>query len=185
LIGYKTGRGTAEILGGTVLPSQKSVHERSKRSQLGESVMKNVRRILVPVLAMVVVAIVAYPLYAQVVGKGLAAAKDMLKIMEADKATLVKAIEAAEKHEGGGKALQAEAAIHGKDLMFEVYTVKGDKIMLVTVDGKTCKATKAEEVKELGGKPAADKKDEPKKTDNKPAGAKANNKKPDTNNKKP
>jgi hypothetical protein len=139
--------------------------------------MKNSRRILVAVLAMVVVAIVAYPLYAQIVGKGIAAAKDMIKAMDTDKASLVKAIESAEKHENGGKALQAAAAIHGKDLMFEVYTVKGDKIMLVTVEGKTNKAIKAEEVKELGGKPAAEKKDEPKKADNKPA-VKPNNKKP-------
>ncbi|HVP12590.1 MAG TPA: hypothetical protein VMV94_15550 [Phycisphaerae bacterium] len=132
--------------------------------------MKNVRRMLVPMLALVIVAIVAYPLYAQVVGKGIAAAKDMLKAMEADKATLAKAVEAAEKHESGGKALQAEAVMHGKDLMFEVYTVKGEKIMLVTVEGKTCKATKADEVKEIGGKPekAAEKKEEPKKTE-KPA----------------
>jgi hypothetical protein len=44
--------------------------------------------------------------------------------------------------------------------------VKGDKIMLVTVDGKTGKATKAEEVKVIGGKPekAAEQK-EPAKTE--------------------
>jgi hypothetical protein len=147
--------------------------------------MKNGRRLLVPVLALIVVAIVAYPLYAQVVGKGLAAAKDMLKAMEADKATLVKAVEAAEKHESGGKALQAEAVMHGKDLMFEVYTLKGDKIMLVTVEGKTGKATKANEVKEIGGKPekAAEKKEEPKKAEKPAAPAKGNDKKPEANKK--
>jgi anionic cell wall polymer biosynthesis LytR-Cps2A-Psr (LCP) family protein len=130
--------------------------------------MKNARRMLVPMVALVVVAIVAYPLYAQAVGKGIAAAKDLIKAMETDKATLVKAVEAAEKHESGGKAVQAEAVMNGKDLTFQVYTVKGDKIMLVTVEGKTGKATKADEVKEIGGKPekaATEKKEEPKKTE--------------------
>ena len=130
--------------------------------------MKNTQRLIIPVVALAIVAIVAYPLYAQAVGKGIAAAKDLIKSMDEHKITLVKAAEVAEKHESGGKAVQAAAVMHGKDLMFEVYTVKGEKIMLVTVDGKTAKATKAEEVKEIGGK--AEKKDvkEEKKTD-KPA----------------
>jgi hypothetical protein len=134
--------------------------------------MKNIRRLIIPVVALAIVAIVAYPLYAQAVGKGIAAAKDLIKSMDEHKITLVKATEVAEKHESGGKAVHAAAAMHGKDLMFEVYTVKGEKIMLITVDGKTGKAVKSDEVKEIGGKPekAAEKKDvkEEKKAD-KPA----------------
>jgi hypothetical protein len=127
--------------------------------------MKNIRRLIIPVVALAIVAIVAYPLYAQVMGKGIAAAKDLIKSMDEHKITLVKAAEVAEKHETGGKAVHAAAVMHGKDLMFEVYTVKGEKIMLITVEGKTGKAVKSDEVKEIGGKAEkAAAKEEPKKT---------------------
>lgn len=130
--------------------------------------MRNMRRTMIPVIALAVLAIVAYPLYAQVMHEGIAAAKEMLKAMDEHKITLAKAVEVAEKHDGG-KALHAAAVMTGKEVNFEVYCVKGEKIMLVTVEGKTGKATKAEEVKAIGGKPekAADKK-EPAKTE-KPA----------------
>jgi hypothetical protein len=114
--------------------------------------MRRFQRTLIPVIALAVTAIVAYPLYAQAVHQGIAAAKEILKAMDEHKITLVKAVEVAEKH-ADGKPVQAAVLMHGKDLMFDVYCVKGDKIMLVTVDGKTGKATKSEEVKEIGGKP--------------------------------
>jgi len=53
------------------------------------------------------------------VHEGIAAAKEMLKVMDEHEITLVKAVESSEKHDGG-KALHA-AMMHGKDLNFEVY----------------------------------------------------------------
>ena len=123
------------------------------------------RRWAIAAGAVAILALVAYPLMAQVI-QSMDNAKDTLKAMEGHKITLIKAIEVAEKHTEG-KALRAAALMHEKDLLFHVWCLKGEKIMFCTVDGKTAKATKAEEVKEVGAMPAKGetKKDSGKKVD--------------------
>ena len=121
------------------------------------------RRWAIAAGAVVILAIVAYPLAAQVI-QAMANAKDTLKAMEEHKITLVKAVEVAEKA-ADGKALRAAAIMHEKDLAVQVWCMKGDKILFVSVDGKTAKAGKAEEVKEVGELPKVDKKDNGKKTE--------------------
>ena len=117
----------------------------------GGLTMRNVRTLAIATIALAALCLVVYPVYAQV-AKGAAHAKEMCKMMDENKMTLVKAITAAEEH-CKGKALQAAVHQHEKALTIDVYCIEGDKIMLAKVDGKTGKVTAADKVKELGGHP--------------------------------
>lgn len=92
------------------------------------------------------VALIAWPVYAHC-GRCMTSARDMVKMMDADKLTLPAAITAAEKHTNG-KALAAYTDYDDGTLSIDVYCLAGDKIMQVEVD-RMGKATKAEEVKML------------------------------------
>ena len=113
--------------------------------------MQNGRTWMGAVIALGLVAAVGYPLYAAG-GAGSTAAKDLLKKMEEEKITLVKAIDAAESHTKG-KAVSATATMHDKDVTIDVYCVKGEEIFLAVVDGKNGKVTKSDPVSEIGGQP--------------------------------
>jgi hypothetical protein len=112
--------------------------------------MRNSRPILTAVVILATASL-AYPVLAHC-GKCIVSAKEMLKMMDGAKITLVKAIESAETATSG-RALEAAARETDKGLTFEVYTVEGDKIMLASVDGKTGEITGTQEVKYLGGHP--------------------------------
>lgn len=91
---------------------------------------------------------IAIPVYAH--GHSVTACKDMLKKMDEGKASLGKAIEAAEAATKG-RALTATARMDdGGKLAYAVYCLNGDKVQLVTVDA-TGKAGEAKDVKELPG----------------------------------
>jgi uncharacterized membrane protein YkoI len=71
---------------------------------------------------------------------------DSLKAMEGGKVTLASAIKAAEEHsKGKAIAAMAETAAGATNIM--VACAVGDKAVIVTVDGKTGKATKMEDDK--------------------------------------
>jgi hypothetical protein len=87
-------------------------------------------------------------------------AKDILKKMDDAKLTLAAAIKAGEDFVKGGKAIAIKPKLDGEKLDFTVHVNAGGKWQQVTVDGKTGKATKAEDAK-------ADKKKDDKKSDKK------------------
>jgi hypothetical protein len=113
--------------------------------------MRNARVLAVSAVLLAALCLAAYPVYAQMT-KGVAAAKDMLKIMDENKVTLVQAITTAEEH-CQGKALEAASRMEGKDVMIDVYCLAGDKIMLVTLNGKTDKVSASDQVNDLGARP--------------------------------
>ena len=86
--------------------------------------MRKVRTLAIGTIALAILCLVAYPVYAQV-AKGAAHAKEMCKMMDENKMTLAKAITAAEEH-CKGTALQAAAHMQNKDLMVNVYCLAGD-----------------------------------------------------------
>jgi hypothetical protein len=91
---------------------------------------------------------VAWPVYAGC-GKCVGDCKKVVKMMDDGKITLGKAIEAAEAH-SKGKAVSAHCdAAHGS-LQIEVFCMAGEKLMKVSVDGKTGKAGASKEVQTLG-----------------------------------
>ena len=96
-----------------------------------------------------VVALVAWPVYAHC-GKCAVDCKTMVKAMDEGKLTLAKAIEKAEA-KSKGRAVGALCELEEGKLDIEVWCLVGDKIMEVTVDGKTGEATDTEEVKALLG----------------------------------
>jgi uncharacterized membrane protein YkoI len=128
--------------------------------------MRSVRTLAIATIALAALCLVAYPVYAQV-AKGAAHAKELCKMMDDNKMTLVKAITTAEEH-CKGKALEAAVREHDKVLMINVYCVEGDKIMLVKVDGQSGKVTSSEEVDELGAHPMKKHEEKPKEAPKKP-----------------
>ena len=92
-------------------------------------------------------ALAAWPVYAHC-GKCVGSAKQMVKMMDAGKLNLAKAIEVAEKH-CKGKAVAAYCELEGESLEFEVFCLVEDKIKEVEIDGKTGKVTEVEEHKGL------------------------------------
>ncbi len=92
-------------------------------------------------------AVVALPVYAHC-GRCAASAKDMLKTMETGKLTLIKAVEAAEKH-CKGKAVAAFCEWKDQDLHVNVICLVGDEIKTVEMDAKTGKVTKVDALKKL------------------------------------
>jgi len=101
--------------------------------------MTRVRRIVVPTVALVVLALGAASLFAQsVLPKATQFQKDTVKFMGEHKMTLAKAIEAAEQ-ETKGQALSAAALMQGGDAIVNVSCLVGDSVKQVTVDVKTGK----------------------------------------------
>jgi len=94
-------------------------------------------------------------------------AKDVLKALEDSKATLAKTIATAEES-SKAKALAVTPKLEAGKLDLVVYCHHGDKSYNVTVDAKTGKATKTDEVKPEDKKPG-DKKPDDKKGADKPA----------------
>ncbi len=92
-------------------------------------------------------ALAAWPVYAHC-GKCVGSAKQMVKMMDAGKLNLAKAIEVAEKH-CKGKAVAAYCELEGESLEFEVFCLVEDKIKEVEIDGKTGKVTEVKEHKSL------------------------------------
>lgn len=113
--------------------------------------MKNVRTLSIYTLALGFLGLVAYPLYAGIT-TNTAHAKLLSKYIDTNKVTLVNAVTTAEAH-CKGTALQAAAFTEDMGLLFEVYCLSVDKIMLVELDGKSGKVTKSSEVDELGMRP--------------------------------
>lgn len=107
--------------------------------------MKN-RKLVISLVALAAVALVAIPVYAHC-GKCAGSAKEMAAAMDTGKVTLASAIAAAETA-SKGKALMAATHMHDKNVHIEVYTIAGEKIMKVDVDG-TGKAGTPTEAKEL------------------------------------
>ena len=96
-----------------------------------------------------VVALVAWPVYAHC-GKCAVDCKTMVKAMDDGKLTLARAIEKAEA-KSKGRAVGALCELEKGKLEIDVMCLVGDKIMEVTVDGKTGEATEIKEVKALVG----------------------------------
>ena len=96
-----------------------------------------------------VVALVAWPVYAHC-GKCAVDCKTMVKAMDDGKLTLARAIEKAEA-KSKGRAVGALCELEKGKLEIDVMCLVGDKIMEVTVDGKTGEATEMKEVKALVG----------------------------------
>jgi hypothetical protein len=114
--------------------------------------MKRTRVLAVSAIALAALCLVAYPVYAQVAGS-VTTAKEMLKTLDQNKMTLVKAISMAEEH-CHGQALEALTQMQqGQGTDIEIYCVTGDKIMRVTVSAQTDKITATDEVNQLGGQP--------------------------------
>lgn len=114
--------------------------------------MKRTKVLAVSAIALAAVCLVAYPVYAQVAGN-LTTAKEMLKTLDQNKMTLVKAITMAEEH-CHGQALEALTQTQqGQGTAIEVYCVTGEKIMRVTISAQTDKITATDEVTRLGGQP--------------------------------
>lgn len=108
--------------------------------------MTSWKKIAIPVAALSLVALVAWPVYAHC-GRCVGSAKEMIRAMDDGKVTLASAINAAEAH-AKGKALGAHAQLDEGKLGFEVYVLANDKIMDVTVDYMG-KAVKMDESKML------------------------------------
>ena len=114
--------------------------------------MNSWKKIAVPVAALAVVLVVAWPVYAHC-GRCAGSAKEMVRAMGDGNVTLASAISAAETH-AKGKALGAHAMLDDGKLGFEVYVLANDKIMDVTVDymGKAVKMDESKMLPEHGHK---------------------------------
>ena len=95
------------------------------------------------------VALVAFPVYARG-EKDAARCRQMVKMMEAGKLSLAKAIALAEK-ESQGRALAAYCQLHDHRLRLQVYCLARDKIMQVGIDARTGRVTEMERAKSLPG----------------------------------
>jgi uncharacterized membrane protein YkoI len=98
-------------------------------------------------------------------------ATEIVKMLDDAKLTLVKAIDAAEAH-AKGKAVGVTSKLEGGKLELLIDCHASGKSFNVTVDGKTGKVTKSEEVKKEGKKPEEKKPEQPKSGENKPSGEK-------------
>ena len=107
------------------------------------------RKVLLGAVAVSVLALVAWPVYAHC-GKCASSCKDMVSKMDEGKLSLSKAIALAEEH-SKGKAVAAYCELEGGSLEIEVYCLVGDKIMEVEIDGKTGKVTEMEKRDSLPG----------------------------------
>jgi len=119
--------------------------------------MRSVKKFALPLVGVGVLALVAWPVYAQS-GKSPADCKTMVKAMETGKTSLTAVIAAAEE-KSKGKAVGAYPTLKDDKLTVDVYCMAGDKLMQVTVDS-TGKAGDAKEAKSLPG--AAEEKPKPK-----------------------
>ncbi len=109
--------------------------------------MKRYQNFLVVVAGVLVLGLLAWPVYAHC-GKCASSCKVMVKKMDDGKLSLSKAIELAEEH-SKGKAVAAYCELEDGGLEIAVYCLVGAKIMEVEIDGKTGKVTEMEEAKAL------------------------------------
>ncbi|MCI0676488.1 MAG: PepSY domain-containing protein [Phycisphaerales bacterium] len=107
------------------------------------------RKVLVLSAALIgIAAYIVYPVYAHC-GKCAADGKTIVQTLEASKLTLPKAIETAEK-QTKGKVLSIVPALDEKDAVtLKAYSMVGDKITRVDIDGKTGSVIKTEDVTEF------------------------------------
>lgn len=99
------------------------------------------------VATIAVAGLIAWPVYAHC-GKCAKSAQDMLTRMQQSDTDLTKAIDMAQK-QSGGKALAAFSELGKNSLDVDVYCLKGDKILAVTVDIESGKVTATEEAKAI------------------------------------
>jgi len=95
------------------------------------------------------VALAAFPVYARG-EKEAARCRQMVRMMEAGKMSLAKAIALAEK-ESQGRALAAYCRLQKNRLQIQVYCLVRDKIMQVEIDARTGQVTEMERAESLPG----------------------------------
>lgn len=95
--------------------------------------------------------------------------KEIVKLLESNKMTLAKALEAAEKASTNGKALSVQPKLVGDALDLVVRCYAGTKAMDITVDARTGKATVPEETKAKNSAQQEKKVEQKKAAEKKPA----------------
>ena len=109
--------------------------------------MNHSRKLLSGIGMLAIAGLIAWPVYAHC-GKCAGSAADMVKRMQQGNVDLSKAIDLAQK-ECGGKALAALPEMEQQNLEMEVYCLKGEQIVAVTVDVNSGKVMGTKERKFL------------------------------------
>lgn len=109
--------------------------------------MLRVRWLVGSLIGFGLVALAAFPVYARG-EKDAARCRQMVRMLEAGKLSLAKAIALAEK-ESQGRALAAYCQLQKNRLQIQVYCLVRDKIMQVEIDARTGQVTEMERTKSL------------------------------------